>query len=372
MTSEKNQLENAGNVDLFKIFADDKRMILYRPEWRQITGSVTSTILLQQIIFHWDKNGRKPFYKFKEPCEHQLYKAGDSWCEELGFSRAEFDFAIKKIGFKKSKKRNEIHELPVEYWIESSRLTYYSIHTENMSNRLLLLYNSVKRETHFRKSEKLTIGKERNSLYEKRETHFTSKARNSLYEKRVSDFTINTETTTENTKTTATERDFAAAAVPFSLNSSPQIQKALPKYVVVNQDVEQWFDNALKTYPEEVLTNKIAYAKKRCRQPEKFFGYLSKILDEPQAIEIEIKKEQPKPAPVITPPQNDKSDAEIAAILARDDFEQLFEQFVEQNKSDKVIARICRKIEKSNLRESIKNSYIRFNLLSFVNKQAAL
>lgn len=127
-------------VDLFEIFAEDKLMIAYRPKWRKITGNVTATILLQQIIFHWNKSGRKPFYKFKEPCEHELYRKGDSWTEELGFSRTEFDTAIRKIGYKKSQKRNSIHTLPVEYWVEPSRLTFYTIHADNLSKLLLQLY----------------------------------------------------------------------------------------------------------------------------------------------------------------------------------------------------------------------------------------
>lgn len=79
------------------IIAYDRKMIAYRPEWRPFTGSVKASILLQQIFFRWDKNDRKPFYKFKEPCGHHLYRTGDSWTEELGFTRTEFDTALKKI-----------------------------------------------------------------------------------------------------------------------------------------------------------------------------------------------------------------------------------------------------------------------------------
>lgn len=135
-------------IDLFKIFAEDKRMILYRPEWRKITGSVTAAILLQQIIYHWDRNGRKPFYKFKEPpdSKNKFYRDGDSWTEELGFSRKEFDAAIKKIGYKKSKKNQAKHGLPVEYWIDVSRLTHYTIHPKNLQKLLSKLYEKKHEE----------------------------------------------------------------------------------------------------------------------------------------------------------------------------------------------------------------------------------
>ena len=128
------------SIDIFSIFAEDKRMVLYRPEWRKFTGSVTATILLQQIIFHWNQHGRKPFYKFKEPCGHNLYKSGDSWCEELGFSRKEFDSAMKRIGCKRSKKQHGSHDAPVEYWTDARRLTYFAIREDRLAALLTELY----------------------------------------------------------------------------------------------------------------------------------------------------------------------------------------------------------------------------------------
>ncbi len=135
-------LTSQDSIDFIQIFANDKRMILYRPEWRKFTGSVLATILLQQIIFRWDQNGRQPFYKFKAPCEHSLYRDGDSWLEELGFSTREFDNAIQKIGFKKSAKKNHPHDKPVEYWIDPSRITHYSINVENLQKYLVAIYGT--------------------------------------------------------------------------------------------------------------------------------------------------------------------------------------------------------------------------------------
>lgn len=71
--------------------------IPYRPELRQTAGSITAAILLQQMLYWREKSGDKPFYKFKQPCQHPAYKAGDSWCEELGFTRSEFDTALKHL-----------------------------------------------------------------------------------------------------------------------------------------------------------------------------------------------------------------------------------------------------------------------------------
>lgn len=37
-------------------------------------------------VRRWRKKSVKPFYKFLKPCQHKLYRPGDSWCEELGMS----------------------------------------------------------------------------------------------------------------------------------------------------------------------------------------------------------------------------------------------------------------------------------------------
>lgn len=138
------------SIDIFKIFANDKRLILYRPEWRQVTGSVLSTILLSQMLYWWDKMGRKPFYKFKEPCKHQLYKQGESWVEELGFSKKEFDNALKNIATRKSDTTKE--ETYITYWTDINRVTHYSINEDILEPVLRGIY--VNTQTGFTKTPK--------------------------------------------------------------------------------------------------------------------------------------------------------------------------------------------------------------------------
>ncbi len=140
-----------GRTDLLGIFADDKQLIVYRPEWRKICGgSAIAAILLQQIIYHWDNQKGKPFYKFKKQCDDVKCTEGDSWTEELGFSVKEFDSAIKKIGQKLSKKRLEehpeidYHKKPVEYWIDEKHITWYTIHEENLYTLLSTIYDIEK------------------------------------------------------------------------------------------------------------------------------------------------------------------------------------------------------------------------------------
>ena len=130
----------------------DKNILIYRPEFNKITGSVTATILLQQIIYRLQDN--ESFFKFKEPCEHELYEEGDSWCEELGFTRREFDSALstlKNLGIVKTK-------------MTMTRLTYYSIDKDVFNGLFFVLYVNTKSD--FTKSTKAPLDISKNLLTE--------------------------------------------------------------------------------------------------------------------------------------------------------------------------------------------------------------
>ncbi len=88
-----------------KILTLFRNNIPYIKELRMLSGSVTASILMQQLDY-WFEKSPNGFYKFLEPCENsKYYKKGDSWTEELGFSKAEFKTAFEKIGVTyKSKK----------------------------------------------------------------------------------------------------------------------------------------------------------------------------------------------------------------------------------------------------------------------------
>ncbi len=118
--------------EVLSIIADDQNLIVYRKELNKLTGSVLSTILLQQLLFWSKKNKNKPFYKFIEPCNHSLYKEGDSWCEELGFTKYEFSSAYKKLNVLGivSKKTNR------------ERVTFYVVDTSNLAKLIKPIYQS--------------------------------------------------------------------------------------------------------------------------------------------------------------------------------------------------------------------------------------
>lgn len=120
---------------LANLISRDNEIIPYRKELNAITGGITATILLQQIIYWYLNNKNKPFYKFIEPCQHEKYTDGDSWCEELGFSRKEFLTAIKKLEDLKlvSKKTN------------MNRVTFYTLNLRDLDKALKGIYVNAKR-----------------------------------------------------------------------------------------------------------------------------------------------------------------------------------------------------------------------------------
>ena len=111
---------------LTQLILDDKKVIAYRPAMVQITGSITATILLAQIMF-WAERTNNRFYKFREPCNHPLYKPGDSWVEELGMSPAELKGALKLVTSKNTIKKEIDTDALV--WRETGmdRVTWYSV-----------------------------------------------------------------------------------------------------------------------------------------------------------------------------------------------------------------------------------------------------
>ena len=114
--------------------AINEKTIPYRPHLAGLTGKVTSAILLQQIVFNWGIVKHRAFYKFRAACGHSMYREGDSWTEELGFTGSEFDTALKSIGTKITKGTSREEALSgtgvknlVIYWTDSNRVTWYEL-----------------------------------------------------------------------------------------------------------------------------------------------------------------------------------------------------------------------------------------------------
>lgn len=128
-----------------ELLAEDKRIITYRPRFARELGSVKAAILLQQIYFRWYYNNQKPFYKFRSPCGHNLYRDGDSWSEELGFTEREFDLALRRIALKiKAADLDKTQdEKLIYYWTDITRATWYTINPVAFSGFIQRAYGEV-------------------------------------------------------------------------------------------------------------------------------------------------------------------------------------------------------------------------------------
>jgi len=107
---------------------------------------VTGALLLSQMIY-WSKQvGHRAFYKFSAPCQHSQYNAGDSWQEELNFTRYEFEGARKKIATlikRGDSKGDALKTSLVTYWRDGNNLTWYELNTTLLDKLLTALYGAI-------------------------------------------------------------------------------------------------------------------------------------------------------------------------------------------------------------------------------------
>ena len=113
-------------MDLVKALAIGLKAKLYFKEFNKITGSVHCSLFLGQLIYWADKNDYKPFYKFRQPCQHELYKEGDSWVEELDFEIRMIDKCVKTL--------KELGILETKTTIQ--RVTFYELKIEKLNDIL--------------------------------------------------------------------------------------------------------------------------------------------------------------------------------------------------------------------------------------------
>jgi hypothetical protein len=135
----------------------DKSLTIYRPAFRAITGSVTSALLLHQIMYWWDKMGGKPFFKpiyTSSPDDPSL----TSFQDELNFSRSETKSALDSIATRISKgvSKNdtllafdacgEMHPTAhiVIYWRDWRKRTWWQLNTALISAMIVRLYIAEK------------------------------------------------------------------------------------------------------------------------------------------------------------------------------------------------------------------------------------
>jgi len=108
--------------------------IQYTPSLMKRLGSDRSAILFERLEY-WFKRYSSGFYKFVTACQHPCYRDGDSWEEELGFSRTIFNHAFDRIGIRyKSKTDFESHQDPFKG-------KYFAMYMDRQSHRTFFVRN---------------------------------------------------------------------------------------------------------------------------------------------------------------------------------------------------------------------------------------
>lgn len=155
------------NTVLLKLMSEDKKKVLYRPTLARMTDNVLAAILLQQVIYWWTENGSQPFYKFRSPSPKvKQYRTGDSWCEELEWSAAEFDTAIKTIGTKVTKGVGKKDLLATEFPIQGTDegIVEYFERVKTALSRIIIYWRDANNLTWYQINQDL-LGKFINSIY---------------------------------------------------------------------------------------------------------------------------------------------------------------------------------------------------------------
>lgn len=157
-----------------RLFTNDDEVRLYRPMLKRIAGSTNAAILLSQMIYWSSKNNDGWFYKFNSPCKHSFYREGDSWEEELLFSRNELEGAKKKIlmrvGPETDKTYKRIHgdsweevlqkdmdQALVLSFVTPNRLTYYKVNMAKINKELAKIYEEQDKLEQARSTENSII-----------------------------------------------------------------------------------------------------------------------------------------------------------------------------------------------------------------------
>lgn len=142
---------------LDQLLDEDETRIYYRPTFVKIAGSVTAAILLERMRWYWRMKGKEPFYKFNAPCEHEKYRVGDSWQEELHFDRGEFDGARRRIATRIEKGMKKQNLLSLEgndgvlrssdfivlYWRDSDNLMWYQVNENLLKAHIIRVTNPL-------------------------------------------------------------------------------------------------------------------------------------------------------------------------------------------------------------------------------------
>lgn len=122
------------------------RIIAVTPDLITLAGDGNAAIFLAQVLFWWKVKGRNKFYKFNSPCDHTLYRSGDSWLEEVCLKRTMFATARRRVAVKvRISCPDEIQSAfnegaLVVYGTDENHLTWYIVNEQALQSRSPSLY----------------------------------------------------------------------------------------------------------------------------------------------------------------------------------------------------------------------------------------
>ena len=131
---------------------DQTYFIKYHTEYKREFSSEKAALLFERLEY-WSQKYSKGFWKFFELCEHHhRYRQGDSWEEELGFSRKAFNRVYSLIGTHyKSKSAFDAQQDPFQgklyasYYNRKTNLTHYFRNHDKVNRFLKNLWSSTKK-----------------------------------------------------------------------------------------------------------------------------------------------------------------------------------------------------------------------------------
>lgn len=124
--------------------------IKYYPEFKRVFGSDKVAIIFERLEY-WSDKYSSGFWKFFEPCKHPLYREGDSWEEEIGFSRKVFAKVFPLIGIHYKSKSEFLQQcdpfqgkLYVSYYDRKTNRTYFLRNHQFVKDFLQNLWSKTK------------------------------------------------------------------------------------------------------------------------------------------------------------------------------------------------------------------------------------
>ncbi|NOY48444.1 MAG: hypothetical protein GXO84_09700 [Chlorobi bacterium] len=231
-----------------KLLSITRNIIPYVKELRPIAGSVTSVLLWQQLDYWFAKNP-DGFYKFLSPPQtnHEKYRIGDSWTEELGFTKFEFRNAFDKIGVRHTSKGS--FKKSLNPFVKNGKEMFFCSYHDKMKGITFYFRNHTLADNALDslvKSEPYPVSKQ---------SEFTEVDKVNLPKATLSTSTIYTETTTENNNIKLVDDDNFEKI--FSTEEQPAAKKVLSK--IPTQKQVEVLAVLLVMIKTSTINNKVGY-----------------------------------------------------------------------------------------------------------------